>query len=310
MRVFLLTYCLLIGWSVSAQTFQWNDEPATPPTPTQTPTIQEPITGDETGMAHFYPDHYAGKITASGEVFQQELFTAAHPKLPLGTIVKVVRTDNGLSTTVRINDRGAYCDECIIDLSRAAAEEIDLTTAGRAKVAITVLESARNTAANDRIIPPPAERQLTARGVGGGTSITYEKATQDLQPKRPPVDYQPTGPVLETQLQARGSSSLSAPVKMENGIPIIQTPISPYTVQLGSYAKYSNAERHVRRLQEKGFENVYLLQEEQTDYTLLNRVIVAPFQSLEDAEDYVDDLQEYYQMEALVFQARMVEVSE
>ena len=93
MRVFLLTCCVLFGLSVSAQTFRWNDEPTSPPPSTHIPSSQEQITGDETGMAHYYPDHYAGKVTASGEIFQQELFTAAHSKLPLGTMVKVVRMD-------------------------------------------------------------------------------------------------------------------------------------------------------------------------------------------------------------------------
>ena len=215
-----------------------------------------------------------------------------------------------MATIVRINDRGAYCDECIIDLSRAAAEEIDLIATGRAKVAITIIESARNDQTNDRIISPPTERQFTARGGAGGASDITTAPIQDVQARTPVTHYQ-TVEQQQPQLQARGGAGASSyTVTMEDGIPTVQAPISPYTVQLGSYAKYSNAQRHIRSLQEKGFENVYLLKEEQADFTVLNRVIVAPFQSLDDAEDYVDDLEEYYQMEALVFQARMVEIGE
>ena len=66
--------------------------------------------------------------------------TAAHRSLPFGTIVQVVRVDNGESVVVRINDRGPFVDGRIIDLSRAAATEIDMVRDGLAQVELYLLE--------------------------------------------------------------------------------------------------------------------------------------------------------------------------
>ena len=85
----------------------------------------------EVGTALYYADYLEGRATALGEVYRADQMTAAHQSLPLGTIVKVTRLDNGLSTIVRINDRGPYCEGCVIDLSTVAAQELDLMQVGR-----------------------------------------------------------------------------------------------------------------------------------------------------------------------------------
>lgn len=85
--------------------------------------------------ATYYSDAYQGKRTASGEVYSVQGYTAAHPTLPLGTVVRVTNLNNGRSVVVRVNDR---C-RCGIDLSRAAARDIDLLTVGVAQVAINVV---------------------------------------------------------------------------------------------------------------------------------------------------------------------------
>jgi rare lipoprotein A len=85
--------------------------------------------------ATYYSDAYQGKRTASGEVYNMQSLTAAHPSLPLGTVVRVTNLTNGRSVVVRVNDR---C-RCGIDLSRAAAREIDLLHAGVAQVAINIV---------------------------------------------------------------------------------------------------------------------------------------------------------------------------
>jgi len=78
----------------------------------------------ETGLASWYGPKFHGKLTASGEVFNQEKFTAAHPTLPWGSRVKVINLDNGKSVDVRINDRGPFGRGRIIDVSRAAAKAL------------------------------------------------------------------------------------------------------------------------------------------------------------------------------------------
>src|SRR5690349_4254507 len=78
----------------------------------------------ETGVASYYGTKYHGRPTASGEVFNMNDLTAAHPTLKFGTKVKVTHLANNLSVTVRINDRGPFVKGRVIDLSQAAAEQL------------------------------------------------------------------------------------------------------------------------------------------------------------------------------------------
>lgn len=95
---------------------------------------------DETGNATWYGGAFAGKKTANGERFDPNLYTAAHRKLPFGTWVEVRRVDTGRVVRVRINDRGPWGHEDrIIDLSRKAAEDLDIVRAGVARVEIRVV---------------------------------------------------------------------------------------------------------------------------------------------------------------------------
>jgi rare lipoprotein A len=94
----------------------------------------------EQGIASWYGPGFDGKRTASGEVYDMEEMTAAHKRLPFGTRVQVHNLDNGLRTEVRINDRGPFVDDRIIDLSMAAAREIDMLGPGTARVRIAVVE--------------------------------------------------------------------------------------------------------------------------------------------------------------------------
>jgi rare lipoprotein A len=98
-------------------------------------------------MASWYGPGFDGNYSASGEVFNQNALTAAHPSLPFGTQVRVTNLDTGLSVVVRINDRGPHTGGRIIDLSTAAADAIGLTVSGVAPVNLQVLGTAQ-TASN------------------------------------------------------------------------------------------------------------------------------------------------------------------
>jgi rare lipoprotein A len=86
--------------------------------------------------ATYYADRYNGRKTSSGELYDSKKLTAAHPTLPLGTRVKVVNLANDRSVTVKINDRFRKRKVEVIDLSRAAAQELDFIRRGIAKVRI------------------------------------------------------------------------------------------------------------------------------------------------------------------------------
>lgn len=95
---------------------------------------------DQVGNATWYGAAFAGRKTANGERFDPKLYTAAHRKLPFGTWVEVRRVDTGRVVRVRINDRGPWGhDDRIIDLSRKAAEDLDIVRAGVARVEIRVV---------------------------------------------------------------------------------------------------------------------------------------------------------------------------
>jgi len=102
--------------------------PASPP-----PTIVE------AGLASWYGKKHQGKRTASGEVFDQKKFTAAHRSLPWGSIVKLTNLANGKSVEVRINDRGPFEKGRIIDVSRAAASVLGMVESGVAQVQLELL---------------------------------------------------------------------------------------------------------------------------------------------------------------------------
>lgn len=94
----------------------------------------------EAGLASYYGADFAGRRTANGEEFHPELMTAAHPTLPLGSIIRVTNTLNGRSVVLRVNDRGPYIGGRVVDVSRRAAEELRMKQAGVVHVEIDVLE--------------------------------------------------------------------------------------------------------------------------------------------------------------------------
>ncbi|WNO54184.1 septal ring lytic transglycosylase RlpA family protein [Stakelama saccharophila] len=91
------------------------------------------------GEASYFSSEIAGQRTASGAICDPDTLTAAHRTLPFGSRVRVTNPDNGESVVVTINDRGPYARDRVIDLSRAAAEEIGLLRRGRGDVELTLL---------------------------------------------------------------------------------------------------------------------------------------------------------------------------
>ena len=97
---------------------------------------------DLQGLASWYGGKFHGRLTSSGEVFDTNTMTAAHKTLPFGTVVKVTNQDNGKIAFVKINDRGPFVEGRIIDLSRAAAMELDMVGQGVARVSLEIVDFA------------------------------------------------------------------------------------------------------------------------------------------------------------------------
>lgn len=92
------------------------------------------------GIASYYADKFNGRLTANGETFDMYALTAAHKTLPFGAKLRVRNIANNRTVIVRVNDRGPYVGDRIIDLSKGAAQELDMIRMGTAEVEITVLE--------------------------------------------------------------------------------------------------------------------------------------------------------------------------
>ncbi len=95
---------------------------------------------DATGNASWYGRKFHGRLTSSGEPFDMYQLTAAHRTLPIPTYARITNLDNGRTTVVRINDRGPFHDDRIIDLSYAAAVKLGFAAVGTARVRVQVLE--------------------------------------------------------------------------------------------------------------------------------------------------------------------------
>lgn len=95
----------------------------------------------ESGIASWYGSKFHGRDTASGEPYDMHELTAAHKHLPLPTFVRVTRTDTGQSLVVKVNDRGPFVDDRIIDLSFGAAARLDMLDSGTAPVEIVALST-------------------------------------------------------------------------------------------------------------------------------------------------------------------------
>lgn len=95
----------------------------------------------EEGIASYYADKFEGRKTASGEKYKHSKLTAAHKTLPFGTVVIVTNEDNGKSVEVKVNDRGPFVEGRIIDLSKSAAERIDMISSGLAKVTVKIKDA-------------------------------------------------------------------------------------------------------------------------------------------------------------------------
>ena len=119
---------------------------------------------DETGLASWYGEQFHGRPTATGERFDMHALTAAHKTLPLPGLVEVTNLANGRRIVVRVNDRGPFVDNRIIDLSRGSAEALGMLQAGVGEVRVRYLGRAPRT--------------------GGGTTLQYA-AAEGASPQPP-----------------------------------------------------------------------------------------------------------------------------
>ena len=240
------------------------------------------------GNAVYYADYMHGKRTAMGEVYRREEFTAAHKTLPGGTLVRVTRLDNGQSVVVRINDRGPFKKNRIIDLSRAAAMKIGLVRKGRARVRLENVGRSNTNPVNG-VLPGEAPPPNPYSNMG------YSSKGATAQPPKAPSNYSygsapaPTG-YNYANTTVRGN--------MEP-YPSLPPSASGYGIQLASYTNLNNARNQLRQLENQGIQNLYLWQK--GGYY---KIVIASFASKNAAAAYLDQLKRQHLQDGLVVKLR------
>ena len=170
--------------------------------------------------ASFYADKFHGRKTANGEIFNMYDYTAAHKTLPFNTILKVTNIANGKSVTVRVNDRGPFVEGREIDLSKAAAQKLDMINDGTAQVSIEILQ------------------------LGSGAKVAAAPAMVKTTP----------APLAEKEAPA----TTTTPSVTEEVAVLIEEPVEDlrWDIQTGSFSEKANAEAQAQKLLRAGFKNV------------------------------------------------------
>lgn len=219
---------------------------------------KEDATYDETGIGSWYGEQFHGKRTANGETFDMNEVSAAHPTLPMPSLVRVTNMDNGRSIVVRMNDRGPYANGRIIDLSRRSAQLLGYERQGTARVRVQYLGPAplegggetmvasRSTGADERPSAAPrgavsAEALPPPPGVKGRSADVARPAAGQPSPMQILAAQTPEPPsTASVSLPAAGLSEQTVEVGPARGGQIF--------VQVGAFTLHENAHRLAAQL--------------------------------------------------------------
>jgi rare lipoprotein A len=213
------------------------------------------------GIASWYGNEFDGRLTASGEVFKSSQFTAAHPSLPFGTLLLVTNIHNNNQVVVRVNDRGPFVPARIIDLSKAAAERLDMLATGTAPVVVELTNM-------------PAGYYGQLPGSAPVQSLPFPAApppvVQQIPIPPPAPVYQPapvSQPVFQAAPPAASYSPPLSPVYRPPELSRYAAEIKPalpapgsgrlYRLQLGAYKIARNAVEAFDKLKSVGLNPVY-----------------------------------------------------
>ena len=195
---------------------------------------------DETGTASWYGDEFNNKATANGEIFDMNAVSAAHPTLPLPSMVEVTNLDNGKKIQVRVNDRGPYVAGRLIDLSHAAAHELGYDSKGLAHVRVryvgpaplgeTAAKAPLNSSGSGVSLPTPSAPSMVAASAIAAAPIAVASAA------------------LPAAVPAAGTAAPSAIPQAASSIAPVVT--NSFRIQAGAFADSAKAARIAAQLGE------------------------------------------------------------
>ena len=200
------------------------------------------------GTASWYGDAFHGKRTSSGRPFNMFEVSAAHKHLPIPTYVKVTRLDNGRSIIVRVDDRGPFVDDRIIDLSYAAAAKLDMLDAGTAPVEVVALAPYQYLPGFPYDNPDELLSREASAPQTQPVAASYDATAPDLQPATtlraaPESGYLPE-PLLA--LEPRMAVASATLTQRPTGTPVTHT--NALYLQVGAFGERRNAEALQNRL--------------------------------------------------------------
>jgi rare lipoprotein A len=188
------------------------------------------------GIASWYGREFEGRPTASGEIFDASQLTAAHPSLPFGTMLVVTNQHNKKSVTVRVNDRGPFVPARIIDVSRAAAEQLDMIVTGTAPVTVESIDKI--------VISTPVLVTQSVPVVTAPSVVSVVAAPVNVQ-SAPVIVSQPVA-VVQTPTNQ---------IKLTPELNIVST--KNYRLQVGSFRSARNAVEAFDKLKASGLSPAY-----------------------------------------------------
>ena len=256
-------------------------------------TTKPPVVTTEVqhGIAIWYGEEFAGRTTANGEIFDPLQFTAAHRTLPFGTVVDVTNPKTNQTVRVRINDRGPYIGQRVIDLSYAAAQQIGLIDPGSGDVDIQVVAIGRGDreppAAYEVRIEAPKEKVVIS--AGDAPKIDFPLPAQTTSDGDFHIEVQQQKAKVETRRQVSADGKTIEEVAINGSTPPVPVlpPKAPrkvvvaphalaYIVQVGAFAIEANAKELQTQLTRIG-------QQSFVDHEDLFRVRIGPFPTRDQA---------------------------
>jgi rare lipoprotein A len=223
----------------------------------------------ERGVASWYGTEFHGLRTSTGEPYDMFAMTAAHKTLPLPCYARVTNLSNGRNVVVRINDRGPFVANRIIDLSFSAATRLDMIRNGTAFVQVEVLTPAAPSLNVSMPVNAPAA-QAASVGVSSVPAMNAPPAAAQPAPVAPPAAATATAPAV-------------AP-----GPAAVPEPTGSFYIQVGAYSRADNASAAVRRLRAAGVEHVFALAPDA--HQPLQRVRIGPIASVQQFDATIERL--------------------
>lgn len=190
------------------------------------------------GIGSWYGEQFHNRRTANGEIFDMDIPSAAHKTLPLPSLVEVTNLDNGRKMIVRVNDRGPFVGDRVIDLSKAAAEELGYRRAGVAKVRVKYIGPAPKNVFD----PPRQYAQARTKAPITRSFAEIQEPPQRVQvlPVRPEPEWSPS--------PALSAPPINPPDPVKPAPVMAPAPKASYRIQAGAFSSRENAEKAVQQL--------------------------------------------------------------